>query len=235
MSTTSGTMRNLKVTDKDGNIFNMAPVDSEARQAIDEAKNLQFDEDYFTSELSQDETELSIGLNGVPIGVESPLKFIQDDNQGIVIGSDALTQSSADTLYYPLSNNPRGYLTEITGDFSGNNVSATTVNLIYKNDAGGGNYYTSSVKLNAGDLFFQNSNPGTSEGSTDISADNITLVGGGTTDASMTIKHNEIYIKTQGNQQYVRITPTYVEAKASNNLVASASWYDLISYITAHI
>lgn len=91
MSTTSGTMKSFKVTDKDGNVFIMTPVDTEARQAIDEAKNLQFDEDYFTSEVSQDQTTVNVGLNGVPIGVDSdsPLKFVQDDAQGIVFGSDA--------------------------------------------------------------------------------------------------------------------------------------------------
>lgn len=84
-------MKSFKVTDKDGNVFIMTPIDTEARQAIDEAKNLQFDEDYFTSEVSQDETTVNVGLNGVPIGVDSdsPLKFVQDDAQGIVIGSDA--------------------------------------------------------------------------------------------------------------------------------------------------
>lgn len=152
MSTTSGTMRNLKVTDKDGNIFNMAPVDSEARQAIDEAKNLQFDEDYFTSELSQDESELSIGLNGVPIGVESPLKFIQDDDQGIVIGSDALTQSSADTLYYPKSSNPSGYLTDT-------DISATSWNSVYDTVCSNSASWTSTpaAQLTAGtDLVISN-------------------------------------------------------------------------------
>ena len=91
MSTTNGNRKSFKVTDKDGNVFIMTPVDTEARQAIDEAKNLQFDEDYFTSEVSQDETTVNVGLNGVPIGLDSdsPLKFVQDDAQGIVIGSDA--------------------------------------------------------------------------------------------------------------------------------------------------
>lgn len=91
MSTTNGTMKSFKVTDKDGNVFIMTPVDTEARQAIDEAKNLQFDEDYFTSEVSPDQKTVNVGLNGVPIGVDSdsPLKFVQDDAQGIVIGSDA--------------------------------------------------------------------------------------------------------------------------------------------------
>ena len=91
MSTTNGPMKIFKVTDKDGNVYVMNPVDTEARQAIDEAKNLQFDEDYFTSDVSQDETTVSVGLNGVPLGVDSdsPLKFAQDNAQGIVIGSDA--------------------------------------------------------------------------------------------------------------------------------------------------
>ena len=84
-------MKSFKVTDKDGNVFIMTPVDTEARQAIDEAKNLQFDEDYFTSEVSPDQKTVNVGLNGVPIGLDSdsPLKFVQDNNQGIVIGSDA--------------------------------------------------------------------------------------------------------------------------------------------------
>lgn len=84
-------MKSFKVTDKDGNVFIMTPVDTEARQAIDEAKNLQFDEDYFTSEVSQDQTTVNVGLNGVPLGIDSdsPLKFTQDTAAGIVFGSDA--------------------------------------------------------------------------------------------------------------------------------------------------
>ncbi len=91
MSTTSGNMKSFKVTDKDGNVFIMTPVDTVAQQAIDEAKNLQFDEDYFTSEVSQDQKTVNVGLNGVPLGVDSdsPLKFVQDTPQGIVLGSDA--------------------------------------------------------------------------------------------------------------------------------------------------
>ena len=91
MSTTSGTMKSFKVTDKDGNVYIMTPVDTQARQAIDGAKNLEFDDDYFTSELSQDQTTVNVGLNGVPLGVDgdSPLKFVQDTPQGIVFGSDA--------------------------------------------------------------------------------------------------------------------------------------------------
>lgn len=91
MSTTSGNMESFKVTDKNGNVYIMTPVDTEARQAIDEAKNLQFDDDYFTSEVSQDETTVNIGLNGVPLGVDTdtPLKFVQDTVSGVVIGSDA--------------------------------------------------------------------------------------------------------------------------------------------------
>lgn len=91
MSTTNGNMKSLRVTDKDGNVYVLVPVDTQARQAIDEAKNIQFDEDYFTSEVSQDGKNVNIGLNGVPIGVDtdSPLKFVQDTQQGIVLGSDA--------------------------------------------------------------------------------------------------------------------------------------------------
>jgi hypothetical protein len=84
-------MKSYKVTDKDGNVFVMTPVDTEARQAIDEAKNLEFDEDYFTSDLSQDQTTVNVGLNGVPLGVDTPLQFTQDDPTGIVLGLDTAT------------------------------------------------------------------------------------------------------------------------------------------------
>lgn len=91
MSTTNGNMKSFKVTDKDGNVYVMIPVDTVAQQAIDDAKSLQFDEDYFTSEVSQDQKTVNVGLNGVPLGVDSdsPLKFVQDTPQGIVLGSDA--------------------------------------------------------------------------------------------------------------------------------------------------
>lgn len=88
MSTTSGTMKSYKVTDPSGNVYVMTPVDTEARQAIDEAKTLQFDSDYFTADVSQDQSTVNVGLNGVPIGVETPLQFSQDDEHGIVLGLD---------------------------------------------------------------------------------------------------------------------------------------------------
>ncbi len=66
-------------------------VADEAANAIAEAKDLEFDADYFTSEVSPDNKKVNVGLNGVPIGIddESPLKFVQDNEQGIVFGSDA--------------------------------------------------------------------------------------------------------------------------------------------------
>ena len=96
-------MKSLKVTDKAGNVYVLAPVDTEARQAIDEAKNLQFDDDFFTSEVSQDQTTVSVGLNGVPIGIDtdSPLKFVQDNEQGIVFGSDAPFSTALAPEYDP--------------------------------------------------------------------------------------------------------------------------------------
>lgn len=91
MSTTSGNMKSFKVTDKDGNVYVMTLVDTEARQEIDEGKFMDFDPDYFTSQLSQDQKTVNVGLNGVPLGVDSdsPLKFKQDNAQGVVLGSDA--------------------------------------------------------------------------------------------------------------------------------------------------
>lgn len=89
MSTTNGNLNTLKVTDKQGNVYVLLPVDTDARQEIDEAKNIQFDGSYFTAEEDYVNKEVNIGLNGVPIGVESPLKFSQDTAQGIVLGTDS--------------------------------------------------------------------------------------------------------------------------------------------------
>ena len=108
MSTTNGNMKRLRVTDKDGNVYVLVPVDTQARQAIDEAKNIQFDDEYFTSEVSQDGKNVNIGLNGVPIGVDtdSPLKFVQDTQQGIVFGSDAPFATSIAPEYDSTSTYP---------------------------------------------------------------------------------------------------------------------------------
>jgi len=110
MSTTSGNMKSFKVTDKDGNVFILTPVDTEARQAIDEAKNLQFDEDYFTADVSQDQSTVNVGLNGVPLGVDTdtPLKFVQDTAQGIVLGSDAPFATAIAPDYNPQSTYAEG-------------------------------------------------------------------------------------------------------------------------------
>ena len=103
MSTTIGNMESFKVTDKDGNVYIMTPVDPVAQAAINGAKNLEFDEQYFTAEVSQDEKTVSVGLNGVPIGVDtdSPLKFVQDTPQGIVLGSDAPFSTALASEYDP--------------------------------------------------------------------------------------------------------------------------------------
>ena len=108
MSTTNGNMKSFKVTDKNGNVYVMTPVDTEARQAIDEAKNLQFDADYFTADVSQDETTVNVGLNGVPLGVDTdtPLKFVQDTAQGIVLGSDAPFATAIAPEYDPAATYP---------------------------------------------------------------------------------------------------------------------------------
>lgn len=91
MSTTTGNQKQLKVTDPNGNVWLMTLVDRTARDAIDGARMLNLDEDYFLASLSQDGKQVNVGLNGVPIGIDSdsPLKFVQDSQQGIVFGSDA--------------------------------------------------------------------------------------------------------------------------------------------------
>lgn len=89
MATTEGSLNTLKVTDPHGNTFTLSPVDSQARQDIADAENLQFDEDYFTMEETSD--EVHIGLAGVPFGVSSPLRFDRDDEHGVVIGLNYTT------------------------------------------------------------------------------------------------------------------------------------------------
>ena len=99
MSTTNGNMKTLKVTDRQGNVYILMPVDTEARQTIEEAKNLNFDDDFFTAEETDD--EVNIGLNGVPMGVEedTPLRFAQDNDEGLVLTSDALFANQVASIY----------------------------------------------------------------------------------------------------------------------------------------
>lgn len=130
MSTISGTMKSFKVTDKDGNVYVMIPVDTEARQAIDEAKLMNFDEDFFTSEVSQDQKTINIGLNGVPFGVEAPLKFTQDNAQGIALGCDLLLNggSLTDAASINVPNNALSTLTTAQSTLTLNvNVGASEV------------------------------------------------------------------------------------------------------------
>ena len=110
MSTTNGNMKSFRVTDQQGNVYILTPVDSVARTAansaqetanlaktaadsavetIEEAKDLSFDSDFFSAEES--ETEVNIRLNGVPFGVDdnTPLEIVQDTQEGIVLGSKA--------------------------------------------------------------------------------------------------------------------------------------------------
>ena len=86
MADYTGDMKKYTVTDPQGNTYTLDPVDSQARQEIEEAKNLQFDEDYFTAEEDNVNGEVNIGLNGVQFGVDETLRFVQDSQDGIVIG-----------------------------------------------------------------------------------------------------------------------------------------------------
>ena len=103
MSTTTGNSKQIRVTDPSGNVWVMTMVDAEARQSIADAQEFNFDEDYFTAE--ETSTEVSIGLNGVPIGVDtdSPLEIVQDDENGIAFGSRAPFATAIAPQYDPES------------------------------------------------------------------------------------------------------------------------------------
>lgn len=96
MANITGDMKKYTVTDPQGNTYTLDPVDSEARQQIEEAKNLQFDENFFTADETDD--EVNIGLNGVPLGVDETLQFIQDDANGIVLGINSDVEDAGKVL-----------------------------------------------------------------------------------------------------------------------------------------
>ena len=98
MSTTTGEMRKYKVTDQQGSVYILDPVDTEARQQIDDAELIQFDDDYFTSDEDTTNKEVNIGLNGVPLGVDDTLKFVQDSQDGIVLGINSDVEDSGKVL-----------------------------------------------------------------------------------------------------------------------------------------
>ena len=64
-------------------------VTDEAAQAIEGAKDLTFDEEYFIPD--ETDTEVNVTLNGVPFGVddETPLQILQDTQDGLVLGADS--------------------------------------------------------------------------------------------------------------------------------------------------
>lgn len=74
-------------------------VADEAAQEISSAKNLTFNEDFFTPDETDD--EVNIGLNGVPFGVDddTPLQILQDTQEGIVLGADSPFQTVIAPLY----------------------------------------------------------------------------------------------------------------------------------------
>lgn len=116
MSTTTGDMNKFNVTDKLGNVYSLDPVDAQARQEIDEAKNLQFDENFFTAEETDD--EVSVGLNGVPLGIDETLQFVQDNSEGIVLGVNVTTENNRITAIgdMPIA---------ATTDANGNDIGST--------------------------------------------------------------------------------------------------------------
>ena len=87
----TGPLNTLTVTSKQGDTYSLSPVDAEARQEIDDAELLQFDERYFTAEEDTTNHEVNIGLAGVPFGVDgdTPLEIVQDTENGVVLGVDS--------------------------------------------------------------------------------------------------------------------------------------------------
>lgn len=125
MSTTSGNMKTFKVTDPHGNQYIMIPVDTEARQAIDEAKNLQFDENHFKAEESQDGKDVNISLNeiGLEVDTTTPLQA-QVSNDAVKLGVDSVF---SETIAAPYTNKTysvgdivtyKGYLYECNTEIS---------------------------------------------------------------------------------------------------------------------
>lgn len=74
-------------------------VAEEAAQAIEGAKDLSFNEDFFTP--TETENEVNINLNGVPFGVDNdtPLEILQDTQEGLVLGANSPFQTVIAPLY----------------------------------------------------------------------------------------------------------------------------------------
>lgn len=116
MSTTTGSMSKFTVTAPNGDVFSLDPIDAEARQQIDEAKNLQFDDDYFTAVENSD--EVNIGLNGAQFGVDESLKFVEDTASAITLGLNSTVASGRITAIgnVPVGPDVSGYQTKLVPD-----------------------------------------------------------------------------------------------------------------------
>jgi hypothetical protein len=104
---TTGNLSTLNVIDKTGNQYTLSPVDSQARQEIANAKNLQFDDNYFTATEDNINNEVNIGLSSVQsFGVQSPLTIVQDTENTLIIGSDAPFAKAVAPEYDPTATYP---------------------------------------------------------------------------------------------------------------------------------
>lgn len=106
MSTTNGDLNTLKVTDRQGNDYVLSPVDSQARQDIENAKNLQFDDNYF--EVDETDDEVNIGLSSTAFAIDNETPLVVDDSRGFVLKSTAPFATAIASDYNPQSTYAEG-------------------------------------------------------------------------------------------------------------------------------
>ena len=100
MSTTTAEVKSFKFIDPNGNILILTPVDQVARQAIEDAKDLQFNEDDLEVEETEDEVQIRNKVTPISVTPNTPLEIDQNDANGFILGSRGLYSISACASVY---------------------------------------------------------------------------------------------------------------------------------------
>jgi hypothetical protein len=142
-----------------------------------------------------------------------------------VAASTYLTQASADTLYYPLSNNPSGYLTTISGDFSGNNISA---NGFFINAGTDHSYMKISAENDT--IKYKQCNQGGRERTIDVEQGQMTFSSSNTTTKFETIiSPSEITISSDAMPGYCVIFDAKGVSSINNGITNVTTWVKIIN------
>lgn len=178
-----------------------------------------------TVDLSDYATTGTVDAISTDVGTLKTASSTWDNVTAKLNSSDAFTQSSADTLYYPLSNNPSGYLTTISGDFSGNNISANGFFI-----SAGTDHSYMKISAENDTIKYKQSNQGGRERTIDVEQGQMTFSSSNTTTKFETIiSPSEITISSDAMPGYCVIFDAKGVSSINNGITNVTTWVKIIN------